>query len=101
MLFVDAAHPGVVEGAALSAIVADARPAAASHALPPQAVLRVAQQLLGHAPPAWLLAIEGQAFDLGEALSTRAERHLDRAAGLALDWLRQRRAETGEAAPHA
>jgi len=100
VLFVDAARPGTVAGATLAAIQADAQVPPVSHALRAQAVLRVAVTLDGAAPPAWQLAIEGERFDLGTALSAAARRHLDRAEQLALDWLHARRhalAEAGEA----
>lgn len=91
VLFVDAAHPGVTRGATLTPIYPDASLRPASHALRPQAVLQVAMQLRGHAPPAWLLAVEGQNFALGEGLSALAEHHLDAALLLAQAWLAERR----------
>jgi hydrogenase maturation protease len=87
VLFVDAARPGHVQGAALVPLQADAQLPPASHALRPQAVLQVAGRLLDRVPPAWQLAIEGRCFALGEGLSTAAAAHLDTALGLALDWL--------------
>lgn len=51
-----------------------------SHALTPAAVLHVYQQINGKPPPpAFLLAIRGEAFELGEALSPTAEQNLARA----------------------
>jgi hydrogenase maturation protease len=91
VLFVDAAWPGAAAGAALVPIDADARPPPASHALRPQAVLHVAEQLNGRAPPAWQLAIEGQSFALGEGLSAVGEQHLEAALPLVLDWLKRHR----------
>jgi hydrogenase maturation protease len=91
VLFVDAAWPGAAAAADLSPIDADARAPTTSHALRPQAVLHVAGQLSGHAPPAWLLGIEGSSFSLGEGLSASAERHLETALRLALDWLQVHR----------
>jgi hydrogenase maturation protease len=88
VLFVDAAWPGAAAGATLVPIDADAWPPPASHALRPQAVLHVTEQLGGHAPPAWQLAIEGQSFALGEGLSAVGEHHLETALQLALDWLK-------------
>lgn len=91
VLFVDAAHTGIAHGATITPIFPDASLRPASHALRPQAVLQVAQQLTGHAPPAWLLAVEGRHFALGEGLSALAEHHLDAALLLALAWLAERR----------
>lgn len=91
VLFVDAARPGHCGGAALTSIVADPADVPFSHMLRPHAVLRVAQLLDGAAPAAWLLAIEGISFGLGELPSAVALRHLDVAQVLALGWLDQRR----------
>ena len=61
----------------------------------------MARQLAADVPPAWLLAIEGGSFTLGEGLSAGAERHLALAVDLAWDWLQAQRAglavETGHA----
>jgi hydrogenase maturation protease len=92
VLFVDAALPGAVRGASLRPIEPTglrAAPEWTTHALRPQALLDVYWQVQGHPPPAaWQLAIEGERFELGTALSEKAERHLQQAATLALDWLR-------------
>jgi hydrogenase maturation protease len=97
VLFVDAARPGATRGATLVRIAPDAGVPPASHALRAQAVLHVAETLDGAAPPAWLLAIEGESFALGEGLSAVAQRHLEAAVALALDWLHGRR-KAGESA---
>jgi len=48
-----------------------------THAMSPQAVLSVYQQINGCAPPpAWLLSIRGYEFGLGLPLSTAANKHL-------------------------
>lgn len=88
VLFVDAARPGVADGATLSPIRADARVSALTHALRAESVLQVATQLAGRAPPAWQLAIEGESFALGEGLSPPAKHRLELALELAIDWLR-------------
>lgn len=86
VLFVDAACPGCVQGVGLQRLQADAQVLPTSHALRPQAVLQVALRLHGRAPPAWLLAIEGRHFALGEGLSADAAVNLERAMAVALDW---------------
>ncbi len=59
-----------------------------SHALSPQALLQVFCDLRGQAPPpATLLAIHGQAFELGQAPSPQAQANLAAAVAWALDWL--------------
>lgn len=66
------------------------RPASAapamSHALSPGAVLAIAAELYGRTPPAWILAIRGHRWTVGEGLSARAEANL----ALALEFLEQR-----------
>ncbi len=97
VLFVDAALPGTAGGARIEPAEADDRVPPASHALRPQTVLNVARRVCAAVPPAWVLAIEGASFELGDGLSGAAERRLDDATALALAWLRAHRARTGEA----
>jgi hydrogenase maturation protease len=99
VLFVDAALPGTAGGARIEPAEADDRVPPASHALRPQAVLSVARQVCAAVPPAWLLAIEGVSFELGDGLSGVAERRLDRATRLAIAWLRAQRRRIEEAGP--
>jgi hydrogenase maturation protease len=54
-----------------------------SHALSPGAVLHAYQKLFGEPPLSYVLAIRGEAFELGEGLSTDAAAHLD----AAINWL--------------
>jgi hydrogenase maturation protease len=93
VLFVDAAHRGHAgpEGVEVRPLEPDAAIPPASHALRPGAVLRVFRDVQGtEPPPAWLLAIEGESFELGEALSEAARQRMDRALALALEWLESR-----------
>ena|ERR1035437_4875661 len=64
-----------------------------THALSPQALLRVFQDLQGEpAPPCTLLAIRGEAFDLGAPPSPAAQAHLADALPWARAWLAGQRA---------
>jgi hydrogenase maturation protease len=92
VLFVDAARPGACAGVALSPIEAGAAMSPFTHALSASALLEVAVRVVGGAPPAWQLAIEGESFELGQGLSPGAASRLPQAVELALDWLRQLRA---------
>jgi hydrogenase maturation protease len=94
VLFVDASltAQGPFEVTALQARHDDSF---TTHALSPQAVLQVYQQLHSTSPPACtLLAIRGERFELGESPSAPALAHLDAALAWARAWLR-------EAVPHA
>ena len=58
-----------------------------THALPPEAVLQVYRQTEGRdPPPAFVLCVRGEAFELGEPLTQSADSHVDQA----LDFLKQR-----------
>ena len=59
-----------------------------THALSPQAVLAVFAEVDdGEPPPAWLLAMRGERFELGEPLSATAQEALRAALALAADWI--------------
>lgn len=59
-----------------------------SHALSPEALLQVFVELQGCAPPpSTVLAIRGEAFELGEPMTASAQAHLSAAVDWALDWL--------------
>jgi hydrogenase maturation protease len=70
-----------------------------SHALSPGALLEVARRIAGTVPPAWQLAIDGEAFELGAPLSTTARARVAPALALARAWLRG--AAAGELAASA
>jgi len=56
-----------------------------THELPPQAVLQVYRQTEGaEPPPAFVLCVRGESFELGEPLTAGAARHLEAAYELAL-----------------
>jgi hydrogenase maturation protease len=59
-----------------------------THALSPQALLRVYRDLRGEAPPpCTLLAIRGERFELGEPPSASAMVHLEAALKWVKEWL--------------
>jgi hydrogenase maturation protease len=61
-----------------------------SHALSPEALLQVFADLQGHPPPpAMVLAIRGEAFELGEPMSEAAQAHLAAAVAWASDWMQR------------
>lgn len=93
VLFVDAARPGLTASPTIITITADTHREANSHAMRPQAVLRVATDLGVKAPRAYLLAIPGWSFGLGEALSDAARTALGDALARSRDWLDQHLAD--------
>lgn len=70
-----------------------------SHALEPAAVLHVAARLGEPMPPAWLLAIEGERFELGADLSAAARTRLRHAVAQAGQWINGQLER--QARPHA
>lgn len=50
-----------------------------THAMSPEAVLETYRGVVGEPPESWVLAIRGQRFELGEALSEEARGHLEAA----------------------
>jgi hydrogenase maturation protease len=58
-----------------------------SHALEPKAVLAVSQRLDGRPPPAFVLGIRAQSFELGEGLSERARSDIEDALAFVRDLL--------------
>jgi hypothetical protein len=59
-----------------------------THAMSPQAVLKVYADIEdGEAPPCWLLAIRGERFELGEPLGDSARENLVAALEAAARWI--------------
>ncbi|WP_066159908.1 hydrogenase maturation protease [Hydrogenophaga pseudoflava] len=87
VLFVDAAL-GLAEPFTVRPLQAARGGGIGSHALAPEAVLQVYEDLHGHAPPAsTLLAIRASAFELGAAPSVQALSDLDQAIAWVCRWL--------------
>lgn len=61
---------------------------AMSHTLGPEAVLAIAAELYGKTPDAWLLAIRGHRWTIGEGLSAKAEANLALALAFLGDFLK-------------
>lgn len=78
VLFIDAAH-GLRHPCELQELEPARATPAFSHALAPEAVLAVLEQLEGHAPPSFQLSVRGERFGLGEALSPLAKEAFDHA----------------------
>jgi len=86
VIFADASRAG--EAAAdLTPIEADAGLTFTTHALAPAAVLSLCRELYGRTPRAWMLAIRGYDWEVGEGLSEGAERNLAAALALLNDFI--------------
>jgi hydrogenase maturation protease len=82
-LFVDAST-STPEPCALTRVVASHDRSFTTHALSPQALLAVHAGLAGAAtPPAWLLAVRGERFELGEPMGAGAQAGMAQALALA------------------
>jgi hydrogenase maturation protease len=78
-LFVDAAS-ALETAFAFSELAPRLQPTHSTHAIAPESVLAVAAEVLGEAPPpAFLLAVGGESFELGAPLSARAAANLEAA----------------------
>jgi hydrogenase maturation protease len=78
VVFVDASV-GATPPFEFTRIEARRDPSASSHAMSPAAVLQTHRDVFGEPPEAWVLAIRGERFELGEGLSASAAAHLDAA----------------------
>lgn len=58
-----------------------------THAMSPQAVLKVYADIEDEPPPAWLMAIRGERFELGEPISASAGNNLRAALAAAAEWI--------------
>lgn len=81
VVFADATTEGE-EPATLAEIAPAAQIAVTTHAMAPASVLALAEELYGRSPKAYLLAIRGYDFDIGEELSPRAAANLETALSL-------------------
>ena len=89
MLFVDASR-NTVAPYTVTEVVASRDASFTSHAMSPQAVLQVWHQIDGEGtepPPCRLLAIRGEQFELGAAMSAAADANLAAALEWAQGWL--------------
>ena len=87
VLFVDASRDA--ESPCTLSPIAAARDASfTTHAMSPQAVLKVFVEIDdGEPPPCWLLAIRAERFELGESLSAAALANLGAALEAAAGWI--------------
>ena len=60
-----------------------------THAMPPESVLALADELYGARPPAWILAIRGEAWEPNEPPTAAALSHFAAARDFLQAWLRR------------
>ena len=60
-----------------------------THAMPPESVLALADELYGARPPAWILAIRGEVWEPNEPPTAAALSHLAAAREFLQGWLRK------------
>ncbi len=88
VLFVDASFDAPAPFSVVS-ILPDRDASFTTHAMTPQAVLHAYARLENRPPPSsWLLAIRGEKFELGDALSPAAGQHLAAALAWAETWVK-------------
>ena len=90
VIFVDAAR-GLRKPFTFEELKPEGSVPAMTHSLGPGAVLALAESLYGRTPAAYMLAIRGHAWSLGEKLSARAKADLERALEFLVRFLRERR----------
>jgi hydrogenase maturation protease len=101
LLFIDAARGPSAQGVALQPLAPADAPNTFTHALAPAALLALYRRVLEcEPPPAWLLSIDGEAFELGAPLSQAAAARLLPALELARAWLAARSVTDRGEVPH-
>jgi hydrogenase maturation protease len=65
------------------------RIAFSTHAMNPETVLALCEELYGRRPSAWILSIKGAGWEPNAPMSTEAEKNLAFALGFMQTWLRQ------------
>ncbi len=81
VLFIDASV-ACTAPYALSRLTAQKDTSYTSHVMSPMAVLHVYREIYGEPPPAYLLQVRGESFELGESLSPEAAVNLSAAFDL-------------------
>lgn len=87
VVFADASAAPVPGAAALEPLSPAGSIAFTSHELAPASVLALGQDLFGRLPEAWLLAMAGSSWELGQGLSDSARAALDAGEALLRAWL--------------
>lgn len=86
VIFIDASE-AAPRGYAFAPVTAAADRSYTSHELTPAALLHAYAQTHGTPPPAWVLAIHGDNWELGQPPTAAALAHLDAALNHLLDFL--------------
>lgn len=90
-VFVDASKEKLEKGFQWEEGIPDPQPMVHSHWLPPSAVLGFCRETQESCPSAFVLAISGYSWGLGEAISPLARQHLADALQFFKNWYRSQR----------
>ncbi len=87
VLFADACTEPIPNGAVLERCTSRAGAHISTHRADPAALLYLCETLYDRRPDAWLLAMQGFSWELGDDLSAKAESSLRRGCDLATGWV--------------
>ncbi|MCB9283479.1 MAG: hydrogenase maturation protease [Lewinellaceae bacterium] len=87
VVFVDATKDPLERGFHWQSGLPERQPQVHSHWLPPSAVLGLCQEVFGTCPEAYILAISGEQWELGQGLSVPAKKRLKAALRFFRQWL--------------
>lgn len=86
VVFIDAVKEGT-EPFVFQPLAAQAEISFSTHAMAPESVLALAAELYGARPPAWLLAIRGQAWEPNAEMTAAARENLAAAEIFLKEWV--------------
>jgi hydrogenase maturation protease len=95
VLFVDAARNGEAGEIRCEPVLPSHTSNAFSHNFSPTALLNLAQEVYGQAPPAVAISLCGESFDHGEKLSRSVEENMPQLLALIVQIVQERRDLTG------
>lgn len=87
VIFVDAMARPLKGGFAFGRCEPEPAPSFTTHRLAPGAVLWLCRELYNVVPEAYTMAIEGEQFELGRALSEAARKNLERSVEYLAEWV--------------
>jgi hydrogenase maturation protease len=89
VIFVDAEREGA-DPYSIGAVQPAADITFTSHLMSPESVVALCEQMYGKTPSCWLMGVRGYDFDLGETLTERAEKNLEKALSFVIDFVEKK-----------